>query len=97
MNELRIVTNNVPRDLIDDFELTPEERLEFDYINWKAIERGEDSRQFFRYKGELYDLSDIERSLIEGWDGQVSESFFSGILVRFGEDHESIIVGRYYC
>lgn len=105
MTDVTIITNNVPRDIIDAWELTPDERAQFDYLAWDAIEAGEDSASFFRYKGELYDLGDIPAvdrrpnvgSAFQGWDGIASDSFFSGILVRYCNDHESVIVGRFYC
>lgn len=98
---LQITTNNVPRDILDGFELTPKEREEFDYINWDAIERGEDSASFFRYKGEVYDLGEFTTwnnpsSPMTGWDGMQSDTFFSGILVRYTDDFERVVVGRYY-
>lgn len=102
MGEVTVITNNVPRDVIDAWELTPKEREQFDYIDWASIEAGSDSASFVRYKGELYDLGDIMRteSLIPwmmGWDGYVSNTFLSGILFRYyGLEPDQIIVGRYY-
>ena len=104
MSDLKIITNNVPRGIIDAWQLTSAERLEFDYLDWDAIEDGHDSASFFRYKGDLYDLGDIpavDRNAVAeypfaDWDGVASDSFFSGILVRYCDDHESVIVGRYY-
>ena len=43
MADIVIRTNNVPRDLVDAWELSPKERAEFDYIDWQAIEDGRDS------------------------------------------------------
>ena len=97
---LTIRTNNVPRPIINAWELTPEERKEFDYLDWEAIEDGRDSASFFRYRGELYDLSEFVRIVpqggdggpfahydhtgeLSGWDGIRTDSFFSGIVVRY--------------
>lgn len=102
-DSLTIITNNVPRWIIDGWELTPKEREEFDYIKWSDIESGNDSRQFFRYKGQLYDLNDmmstsgLDTFRIHGWDGYISDTFFSGILVKYVYDFEQVICGRYYC
>lgn len=106
---VRITTNNVPRPVIDAYELSPDERAEFDYLDWDAIEKGEDSASFFRYKGRLYDLGEFmivretqmarEDDTLRGWDGYSADSFFSGLLVRYPrEDHygESVVVG-WYC
>lgn len=102
MSELTIITNNVPRDLIADFELSADERSQFDYLNWEAIERGEDSATFLRYRGELYDLGEFERwdnpasPTRQGWDGIRTDSYFSGLLVKYCEDEGQVIVARYY-
>lgn len=110
MSELTIVTNNVPRDILDAFELSETERAEFDYLDWAAIDEGRDSRSFVRYKGELIDLSDLDgptsygQSQVSGeltplyaWHAYRSDSFFSGLVFRWpDEDCETVIVGRYY-
>ena len=103
-DELVIRTNNVPRDIIDGFFLSPKEREEFDYIKWDDIEAGNDSASFFKYKGQLYDLGDCEcktsiSDQFPGWDGYYSQTFFSGVLVKYAPDtdFEQVIVGNYYC
>ena len=58
---MTIRTNNVPRDVLNAWELTPKERAEFDYLDWGAIEEGSDSASFVRYRGELYDLGEFIR------------------------------------
>ena len=58
---IKIKTNNIPRDVINAWELTPAERSEFEYLNWVAIDDGSDSALFFRYRGELYDLNEFVR------------------------------------
>jgi hypothetical protein len=107
MADLTIITNNIPRFILDEYELTPDERAQFGYLDWSAIDDGRDSASFFRYRGELYDLADIpalsprvptdEPDPFHGWHGAAADSFFSGILVRYCDDNESVIVGRYYC
>ena len=107
---IRIRTNNVPRDVINAWELTPAERAEFDYLDWEAIDDGRDSRDFFRYRGQLYDINEFShiippgsarlhptecdsRSFI-GWDGYLSDSFFSGLLIRWERDERGNIDGE---
>lgn len=114
---IRIRTNNVPRDIINAWELTPAERAEFDHLDWEAIDDGRDSRDFFRYRGQLYDLGEFSRIIppgserrhptecdsrqLHGWDGYQSDSFFSGLLIRWERDErgnidgERVIVGLY--
>lgn len=103
---VKVITNNVPRDIIYGHELTAEEQEEFDYFDFEAAKLGEgDIGEFVRYKGELYDLNDTEG--IFPTDRRwfyISDSFFSGVLFRYPEDYfgpdgidtEHIIVGRYY-
>ncbi len=103
-----IVCNRTPRFIIEGFELSASERKEFEYLDWKKIDAGEDSASFFRYRGELYDIGEFScipdhvpgAFLPDAWKGYFhgyqSDSFFSGILIRYCADHESIVVGRYY-
>jgi hypothetical protein len=94
-------TNHVPRDVIDAHELSAAERKQFDYIDWPAIDAGSDSASFIRYRGELHDLGEFEvwdnpmSPTRMGWDGYRSDSFFSGLVVRYVEDCERVVVGLY--
>lgn len=101
---IKVITNNVPRDVIEAHELTPKEREQFSYIDWPAVERGEASASFFRYRGNIYDLGEFTRDYgitkgaglpehLANWDGYMSESFFSAVVVRYVEDYERVIVG----
>jgi hypothetical protein len=99
---LTIITNNVPRDVIDGWELSADERAEFDYIDWPAVERGEESASFVRYRGELYDLGEFvwwdnpDSPCRRRWDGVRSDTFFSGTVVRYVDNCERVVVGRFY-
>ena len=102
-DKLTIITNNVPRLIMDASELTLAEQKEFDYLDWAKLEAGEDSASFIRYKGQLYDLGDLEYSastpkMFPDWDAYLSHSFFSGILFKFvGEpDFDYVVMGRYF-
>ena len=93
-------TNNVPRLLIDGFELTLEERAEFDYLDWDDIEDGGNMATFLRYRGRLYDLGEFqttrrlpEFSPLRQWDGYHADSFFSAIVVRYCDDPDYVVVG----
>ena len=93
-------TNHHPRPIIDGWELAPTERQSFDYIDWPAVERGEDSASFVRYQGELIDLGDVMRAGEDmralGWDGFNSDSFFSGLAFRYMDvdGDQCVIVAR---
>lgn len=97
-------TNHHHRDVIDAWSLSPAERAQFDYLDWPAIDRGEDSASFFRYRGTLYDLGEFTAdsgiakgsglpASLTGWDGYLSESFFSAIVIRYVDDYEGVVVG----
>jgi hypothetical protein len=112
MEGLTVISNFHKREVIDAWSLSAEERKEFDYLDWKAIEEGSDSASFVRYKGDLIDLGEFmyldptrlqlaQEIYFTGsrkWDGYQSDSFFSGLLVSYcKEDNwETVIMGRYY-
>ena len=91
---MKIITNNKPRQLVYGYELTDKQKQDFDYID------DIDSHDFVIYKNNAYDLSEFMRignnDKLEGWDGYSSDSFFSGTLVKYADDMESIIMGWYY-
>lgn len=93
---MEIRTNNIPRNFIDDYQLSEKEREEFDYLDWEKIDNGEDSATFFRYKGRLYDLGEFVRTpkSLKPWHGVHWDSAFSGVLIRMVDDQ--IIVGQYF-
>ena len=96
--DIKIITNNVPRNILYGYELTEKEREEFDYLDKEELEW----HSFLRYKGMIYDLdeffavSEYQNDPFKEWDGYQSNSYFSGILVKYvPSDCEEIIVGRY--
>lgn len=93
---ITIITNHVPRDLIQAWELTEAERAEFDYHDWANImgDNPQSSPEFFRYRGQLYDLGEFSADWgitrgtglpdwLSGWSAYMSDTFFSGIVIRF--------------
>ena len=104
MSDIRVITNNVPRDIIEAYELSADERTQFDYLNWDAIDRCEDSASFFRYKGELHDLGEFSADYgitrgaglpahLSNWDGYRADNFFSALVVRYVDNFERVVVG----
>lgn len=91
-----IRTNNVPRNLLDWSELTNKEQAEFDYIEEPEYA----NQRFFRYRGWAYDahefMSANGNNELLGWDGYSSDSYFSGVLIKFVCDCEQVVVGSYY-
>ena len=80
---MKIVTNSVPR-LLDD----------------RVPDWGNAPEACFTYKRETYFLSEFSiipscYTEFEGWDGYLPETYFSGVLVRFADDPDYVIVGYY--
>jgi hypothetical protein len=97
-----ITTNHVPRLVIDAYQLTAKEREQFDYLDWPAIDDGRSSAEFFRYRGQLYDLGEFTTTFalpvsspFHGWDGYMTDSFFSGLVVKYVDGYEHVIVGMW--
>ena len=96
-NKLNIVTNNVPREIIYGFELPASKRKDFDYIKG---DEDFNNNQFVQYRGYYYDLGEFMRiennSNLKDWDGYISDTYFNGTLIKFCEDNDYVIMGRYY-
>lgn len=100
---ITIKTNHQPRPLLSGWDLTPAERAQLDYVDWAAVEVGDDSWSGFRYRGELYDLSDFEartrpadgsvQDLPDYWHGHRADSYFSAVLVHLDTYGEFVVVG----
>lgn len=92
---MKIKTNNRPRDILSWYDLTPEDQKEFDYFDPSNI------GSFFRYKGAVYDLGEFVRvdhtAIHDKWHGYASDSYFSGVLIRYTSDCDQVIVGQYFC
>lgn len=93
MSNIKIMTNNKPRQLIYGYELSDKQKQDFDYID------DIDSHDFVKYKNNIYDLSEFMRiennDSLKDWGGYSSDSFFSGTLVKY-IDSDTVIMGWYY-
>lgn len=95
---LSIRTNNVPRLPLYGSDLSPHERAEFDYLGEDL-----DAREFVRFKGHVYDLGEFSHTRqmprdnpLSKWDGVHSDSFFSGVCIRWCADRERVVVGQFF-
>jgi len=96
---MEIITNNQPRQVIYGYDLSDKEKQEFNYV----VDL-DSYGPFFRYKGLTYDLNEFQRVTdtmenchgFNGWDGFQSDSFFSGIVIKYTADYEHVIAGRFY-
>ena len=95
---MKIITNNIPRRLLNSWELTKRELAEFDYYTEEELQ----GLLFVRYKGLCYCLSDFMRVdaggdlSAAGWHGYEAGTAWSGVLVRYVNDGEQVIMGSYY-
>ena len=68
---------------------------QFDYLDEEEF----DSRPFVNYKGYWYDLAEFmrvdPRSELCKWQGYSSDSYFSGVVIRYVEDNERVVMGTY--
>jgi hypothetical protein len=101
MSEFTVTTNNQARDILYWYDLSEKEKAEFDYIDGDNREWAE----FVKYKGRVYDLNEFIRvepeklphsSPLKGWHGYMSDTFFSGVLIKYASDYEMVILGRFY-
>jgi hypothetical protein len=96
---MKIITNNQPRELVCFADLPAKAQSDFDYV--KEDEKFSD--RFVQYKGAWYDVNEYQRvtkemrSEYQKWDGYQNDSYFSGTLIKFVDDNERVIVGRWYC
>lgn len=100
---MKIITNRIPRPLVCLFDLPEKARKDFDYL---GPDEAHECR-LVQYKGVWYDVydsmtcpgavaTDDTRHAFAGWDGYISDSFFSGVLFRFA-DEDCVVVGQYFC
>lgn len=94
---LTITTNNHWREVLHGFMLTEKQREDFDYID------DIDSHTFIKYKGNILDpeFMRIDSTMLlhnpefKGWHGYMSDSFFSGLLIRYSECGDAYQIARY--
>lgn len=86
---MKIVTNGVPRWTMNWFELSEDDKNEYDHC-------GEDDT-FVRYRGMLFCLGDFIRTDgygdLSSWDGVIGMSAFHSVLIRLVGDGDRVIMG----
>ena len=113
---LKIVTNNVPRDVLSGYEMDPQ--ILRDVFDIEIQDMNDDqigdlcAMQFVKFRGMWYDVSDFittspgpwNHGLPEEfrqWDGYSSDSFFSGVLLKYAReddrmDFDRVVMATYY-
>ena len=93
MSDITIKTNGQYRPILTWEDLTSKEQKEFDFTN-------KEESSYFRYKKWVYTLGDFMRAdgedAINKWDGYTPDSSFSGVLVKYSNCGDAVMVGTYY-
>ena len=93
---MKIITNNKPRQLVYGYELTDNQKSDFDYLE------DIDGEQFVQYQGmiihigEFMRLSGDSEESKAGWHGVHGLNAFCGVLVKL-LDNGRIVVGKVLC
>ena len=109
---MKIITNSVPRALVSYFDLPEKVRTDFDYVaeedyysprfvsykdNWYDTYDTERIGVFSSStKPAGYAMYVAADHPFSNWDGVVIETYFSGVLFRFVDEYERVVVGRYF-
>ena len=97
---MKIISNNHWHNFLYGYELPESVRADFDYLD--DISEG----TFLKYRGRYYDLSEF--SAISGtiaphpqrpgwgnYDAYMSDSFFSGVLLKLSDDNEQYQIATF--
>lgn len=71
-------------------DLLPQEQRELDYY------QEDGGLNFFRFKGQVYDLCQIGRFDHSYWHGADMQTAFSGVLVHVCNGSDNVVVASYY-
>lgn len=111
---MNIITNNKPRDIVRGYELTAKEAAEFDYLAPDDLATAEFIKyrgevyllaDFVRIAPRAravgFEHGADDSSPLLSWSGILTDSYFSGLVLRFADDNgrpdfERVIVGRVY-
>tara|TARA_R110002020_G_scaffold453505_1_gene668408 strand:- start:414 stop:704 length:291 start_codon:yes stop_codon:yes gene_type:complete len=92
---MKIITNNHYRFILYWHDLTDAEQKERadDYDDVQES-------TFFRYRGLIYDLGEFLSArgngahyLVNAWDGYHNDSYFSAVLVKYGDCGDAVKIG----
>ena len=94
---MNIITNNHWHDFLYGYELPESVKTDFDYLDPEDL----DQALFIKYRGCYYDSGEFMRienhpdSDFSNWHGYHSDSYFSGVLVRYSDDFEQYQIATY--
>lgn len=81
MNDVAYIGHKVVP-ILDFWDLLSEDQDEFDDRSEYA-----ELDSYFYYRGSLYSSADFEHTSDPNWDGKLTETFFSCVMVKFGENN----------
>jgi hypothetical protein len=100
-NEITIRSDCKFHHIAYGFELSEKDRKEFDYLDFESEDGDGLNRDFVKHRGEWIDLGDVLRAPEHlqdiGWDGFNSDSFFSGVLIKYSKEMDSVKIGLLTC
>ena len=89
-----ITTNNHARSFLYGYDVPDHVLSDFDHLD-----DGENSDGFICYRKRYYHVSDFMLSPkggpFEEWHGYLSDSYFSGVLIKMSEDGETYTIATY--
>lgn len=106
MTDMQIIDIEYDVEIVHEYELTAEEREDFDYMDWNAMEAGTDSASFFRYGGSVYSTADFSPDFgisagtglpenLREWSAYLSESAWSAVVIRWQDEScETVTIGH---
>ncbi len=95
MLELAHIENEI--EILNFFDLSEAEQAD-KKDDYDSIEES----SFFRYRNYVYDLNDFMRitdktdEVIGDFDGCHGDTYFSGTVIKFTNDNETLTVARFY-
>lgn len=98
MSACKIITDHKWKNLLYGYQVP--EKVKKDYFDWMQ-EPEIDSSYFIKYRNRYYSLDDFMRIEKEcpfyslGYHGYVSDSYFSGVLVKLSDDGEQYQIALY--
>jgi len=94
MDTPKIISNYHWHPILDAEQLTAKQRADIAYTD--------DCAPVFLYRGRAYAIDELYTTSfhhapawIREWDGYASDSYFSGIVVKFSGDRDAVQIGIY--
>lgn len=106
---ISITTNGHARELLAYAELTDKERAAFDYLDegesWdyrfaryrgNVIDVSDMQCVSVSPAFQTFGVNVMPESPLAAWHGVASDSYWSGIVARYCDDNEHVVIGRYF-